>query len=338
MLISCVMPMRNCGPFVAKAVRSVLRQRVKALQLIVVDDGSTDDGPAQVRQIATEDGRVTMVPGPRQGIAPALNEGLKHATGRFFCRCDADDAYAPPDRLTWQADYLEGHAAFDAVCGTHTITDAHDTTLAEWPLRPGPACEISDELRRGHGRTHFCTFLVRTDIVRRLGGFRSFFSGVEDADFQLRLGEHGRVWFEPRPCYRYRLHRGGITQMQQTAKRAWLEGLVHDFQRERQETGSDPLLRGEVPAMPTTFPDARPSDTPKHAANRVQSILVQKAMDHHRHGERAAAVAAAWRAAWAAPRHGLGWRLVASLAVRRPGAAPREELSGWQSRGGGMPK
>ncbi|MEM6560546.1 MAG: glycosyltransferase family A protein, partial [Planctomycetota bacterium] len=274
MKISCVMPMRDCMPFVESAVRSVLAQTDVELELVVVDDGSTDEGPAVVERIAAEDGRVTMVPGPREGIAPALNEGLRHATGALFCRCDADDAYAPADRLARQQAFLEQHPDADAVCGVHTMTDEHDVALTDWPMRTDGVEEITDELRAGRGRTHLCTFLVRMDMLRKLGGFRPFFNGCEDADFQLRLGDAGRVWFEPAPCYRYRLHRGGITQTQAAAKRAWLEETIRACQRERQATGTDALERGETIEMPAAFPEAEASDTARGCVNRIQSVLL----------------------------------------------------------------
>ncbi|MEM8875456.1 MAG: glycosyltransferase family A protein [Planctomycetota bacterium] len=316
MKISCVMPMRDCMPFVEPAVRSVLGQTGVDLELIVVEDGSSDEGPAVVERIATEDKRLNMVPGPREGIAPALNVGLAAATGELFCRCDADDAYAPPDRLARQLDFLQTHTDADAVCGIHTLTDEHDTPLTHWPMRVGGVEDITKELRAGKGRTHFCTFLVRMEMMRQLGGFRAFFNGCEDADFQLRLGDAGRVWFEPEHCYRYRLHRGGITQRQASAKRGWLEDHIRSFQRERQATGTDPLMRGEMIEVPAAFPEAEGSDSARGCANRVQAVLLGAAADHKRHGERSAAVTKAWQGVRAGPTNVRAWRTLASVALR----------------------
>jgi len=90
-LVSVIMPMRNARPFVADALRSVLAQGGAELEVIVVDDGSTDGSGDIVR--AMSDPRLRMVQGPAKGIAAAFNTGLAAARGELLARCDADDYY-----------------------------------------------------------------------------------------------------------------------------------------------------------------------------------------------------------------------------------------------------
>ncbi|RYG66805.1 glycosyltransferase family 2 protein, partial [bacterium] len=154
-LISILMPMRNAQAYVGEALASLLAQKGVDLEVVVVDDGSTDRSADVVRGLS--DSRIKLVPGPRRGIAAALNAGLAAATGDLCCRCDADDWY-PADRLAWQRDLLRDRPDVGAVCGTYTMVTATGKRILEqsWGER---AESISDEIRRGVGRTHFCTFM-----------------------------------------------------------------------------------------------------------------------------------------------------------------------------------
>src|SRR6476646_4841074 len=135
-LVSVLIPMRNAQSFVAAALQSVIAQRNVELEVIVIDDGSTDRSAQIVQQI--NDPRVRIVKGPQRGIAAAFNTGLSVARGGIVARCDADDLY-PPDRLAWQVRFLEEHPDFGAVCGSFStvtesgaaVADHHDEKKAE---------------------------------------------------------------------------------------------------------------------------------------------------------------------------------------------------------------
>ena len=221
-LISVVMPMRNCEAFVREAIESILAEKSVPLELVVIDDGSTDRSADVVRKIG--DDRIRLVPGPQKGIAAALNAGLAVARGEYFARCDADDFYAS-NRLAAQRQLLETRPELGAVCGIYNhVTDTGQHITDQTPSKTAEG--ISHELKNGAGRTHLCTFLVRMKHLRELGGFRPYFIGTEDADFQLRLGEVCEVWYEPRVCYHYRLHGQSITHTQPSAERQFLEKMA----------------------------------------------------------------------------------------------------------------
>src|SRR5205814_7748320 len=92
-LISVIIPMRNAERYVRAAVESVLAQKDVELEVIVVDDGSTDGSAEVVRGIG--DARVRIIPGPQKGISASFNAGLAEARGELLARCDADDLYPP---------------------------------------------------------------------------------------------------------------------------------------------------------------------------------------------------------------------------------------------------
>jgi len=92
MRVTAVIPTYQCGPFIAEAIESALAQTYPMHQIIVVDDGSTDDTEAVVTPFLD---RITYVRTPRQGVGPARNAGLDNATGDLVAFLDGDDAWHP---------------------------------------------------------------------------------------------------------------------------------------------------------------------------------------------------------------------------------------------------
>jgi len=111
--ISVVVPLYNGSAFVAEALRSIAAQTYPVAEAIVVDDGSTDDGPAIARTFPI----ATVVAQPNGGCARALNTGVRRATGEFLAFLDADDRWLP-EKTARQMAVLEGEDAPDLVfCG-----------------------------------------------------------------------------------------------------------------------------------------------------------------------------------------------------------------------------
>ena len=106
-LISVVMPCYNAAPYVEEAVQSVLGQSYPQVELIVVDDGSTDGSTEILQRLASEHpGRIALVYQDRGGPFAARNRGLGHANGNFIAFLDAYDTWHP-DALRLMHDALE---------------------------------------------------------------------------------------------------------------------------------------------------------------------------------------------------------------------------------------
>ena len=121
-LVSVLMPVHNGGVFLDAAIESILSQTETDLEVVAVENGSTDGSLAVLRRHATRDTRVRVIEAGQVGLVAALNLGLAAATGRYLARMDADDL-AEPDRLAVQLAHLRAHPEI-GVLGT-----AYDLSL-----------------------------------------------------------------------------------------------------------------------------------------------------------------------------------------------------------------
>ena len=308
-LVSVIMPMRNASAFVAEALASVLQERQVALEVIVIDDGCTDNSRQLVE--AAQDSRVRILDGPQLGVAACLNLGVSQARGSIIMRCDADDIY-PADRIRQQAIWLQQFPQHDAVCGGYQSIDAKGQPVALFGVAGVRESEdIEAELRIGVTRTSLCTFAMRASAVARAGGFREFFETSSDIDFQLRLGEACRVGFVPCVTYLYRLHDSSITHSQAKLRREFFEATARKFQLQRRQRGSDDLQDGNPPSPP----DAAGSQ-PSTAAHQIQGMLVGQAWRYFEAGHDRWAIRTAWRAVRGCPSSRASWRALTILLLR----------------------
>lgn len=97
-LISVIVPMYNCGEYIESCLASLVGQTYENIEIIVVDDGSTDNGGDICRTFAERDGRIKYIYQQNGGVSAARNNALDHVNGEWISFCDSDD-YAEPDML-----------------------------------------------------------------------------------------------------------------------------------------------------------------------------------------------------------------------------------------------
>lgn len=141
-MISIIVPVYNCGGSLRRCVDSLQKQTFEDLQIILVDDGSTDDTPVICDGLAAEDGRITVLHRPNGGVSSARNAGIAAAKGEFVTFADADD-YVNPDHLMNLADVMRRHQCDVSVCAY--ITEDEDKCTP-------PQCGAGgyDEAYHGH--------------------------------------------------------------------------------------------------------------------------------------------------------------------------------------------
>lgn len=137
--ITVIMPVYNAAQSLARAVEGILSQSVAALELLLVDDGSTDGSGDLCRAFARNDPRVRALHQENAGICAARNHGLRCAKGRYITFCDDDDLLLP-NALQTLLNLAEKNAADVARTGYRLLREGADGTLRELPHPAGAAC------------------------------------------------------------------------------------------------------------------------------------------------------------------------------------------------------
>jgi glycosyltransferase involved in cell wall biosynthesis len=135
-LVTVLMPTYNCRATLAEAIGCILAQTLDDFELIVVDDGSTDDSSSLIESIAANDPRVRMIRQENRGVGAALNAALDVARGKFLARMDADDRTIP-ERFAEQITFLDENPDITLVGGWHRTFGAIEGRVDQFPTEPG---------------------------------------------------------------------------------------------------------------------------------------------------------------------------------------------------------
>jgi glycosyltransferase involved in cell wall biosynthesis len=185
--VSVLIGAYNNASTLPRAMQSILGQTVTNLELIIVDDGSTDD-TAEVAH-AVNDDRVRYLPLEHMGISRSLNEGLRAARAPVVAVQDADD-YSTSERLERQLGLLDARPEV-AVVGTRMREeDSEGRTLA--PRTSFASGDVTDLLMRFNPIPNSCA-AMRRQAVLALGGYDRRWLYAMDYDLWLRVAEHHRL-------------------------------------------------------------------------------------------------------------------------------------------------
>jgi glycosyltransferase involved in cell wall biosynthesis len=196
-LVSVIMPAYNAAAFIRAAIASALAQTYSNLEVLVVDDGSTDATPHIVAEIAQQDARVKLLQQPNGGVAHARNFAIEHARGEFIAPLDADDLWMPTKIASQVAAMQEGgpevglvYTWWLAIDEAGAIVDAG----AQWDV----AGRVLEALI-------YCNFignasvpLFRRDALKQVGYYDPQLraqnaQGCEDWDITLRVAERYEI-------------------------------------------------------------------------------------------------------------------------------------------------
>jgi glycosyltransferase involved in cell wall biosynthesis len=202
-LVSVVVPAFNRERFLAAAVQSALDQTYTRLEVIVVDDGSTDGTPEVARTLALADPRVRVVRRTNGGPASARNTGLEAARGEYVSFLDSDDVYLP-GKLASHVKFFEQNPGVDLVFSDHAAVD-EELNVQAVDTKGMPPLSFRDVLAiRSWFATVACT--VRKSLLQRVGPFRTDVVGPEDWELWLRCAEVGTFSYVPGLVALYRWH------------------------------------------------------------------------------------------------------------------------------------
>ncbi len=205
--ISTVIPLFNGETYIARALDSVLSQRYANFEIIIIDDGSTDQSVAQIGKYLG-DARVKYLSQENAGVAAARNTGIRHATGEYIAFLDQDDLWLP-DKLALQVAYMEQHPEVALVHSDMAFIDGIGSTLdaPDWAWVQETYGHCMRELFMGNSIATL-TALVRRTCLDAVGLLRQVLAPADDWDLWLRLAARYPFGFIPEVTGCYRVHAG----------------------------------------------------------------------------------------------------------------------------------
>ena len=222
--ISVVVPVHNGERYLAECIQSVLDQRHGALELLVVDNASTDATADVARAFPT----VRYFHLPDKGLSRALNHGLEHCRGGFLAFLDADDLWTP-NRLALQLETFARNPEVELVFG-------HVEQFISPELEESVKAKLSIRHKLLPGR-HRGTMLIRTESFRRVGPFEPSVDYGEFLDWYMRAAEqHIRDVMLPEVVTLRRVHGANLGYTERNRRVEYARVLKRGLDRRRRSS------------------------------------------------------------------------------------------------------
>ena len=316
-VVSVLIAAYNCEAFVQEAIASIQRQTLSEIEIVVVNDGSTDKTSEIIRTLAAHDSRIRFIDMPENGgCVKAWRTGLEHCSAPYIARMDADDV-AIEDRLAKQVSYLNRHPEIALIGGAAISIDENGRKIDLAGFSPIPITEPAIQ-RSLHLATpcYHPAWLVRRELYSALKGYRET-TPSEDYDFILRAVSAGyRVGNIPDVIMMLRIRRGqasSVSSLKQRKMHNYVVSLYQQRMRGRPDGYTPELAKAAVQ-----------SGKLSNSVHRLAGRWVSKAFQCRNRGMRvlllgAAALISPWQAKYFMDR--LRFRMVCRGAVDRDKSA-----------------
>lgn len=223
-LVSIVMVTYNRAAYIRHAIDSALGQTYSAWELIIIDDGSTDETSAIVATYKDPRIRYVLLTQNR-GVHAARSRGIAESQGKYIAVLDSDDLWNDQDKLRAQVAFLETHPEHGLVGTFINTIDANGAHIAQNTYSTDDSSIRASILLRN--QFAHSSVLMRASTVREVGGYRKVLLG-EDLDLFLRLGNQAKFSNIPAYMTSYRIHNDGLSRNGKKMARAVL-GFVWKY-------------------------------------------------------------------------------------------------------------
>lgn len=285
--LSIVMPAYNAGAFIGEVIATIIGQTFTDFELVIIDDGSTDNTADIIKSYAKIDKRVIYHHQKNQGserLGETLNKAVHLAKAAWIARADADDPWFL-DKLQKQVDFIVAHPDYILIGGGADVTNERGVLL--YTLL-GPIDDDDNRRAMTLYTTHaHGSVMFRKDIFEKLGGYRNIHA-AEDLDLWQRMTNEGKVYNIPEPLFRYRKNTQGISMRNQEVQAKIVEQLgveyfktntpkVVSIQQMKDKLGSIEALRNNSPV---------PAHLVDHMLRRLADDNVRIARLHIKYGNK----------------------------------------------------
>lgn len=233
--VTVIVPAFNAAPFLGTTLEALQSQTQVPEQIILIDDGSTDDTAAIAERMG-----VKVVQQERKGPGAARNRGLELAETKFVAFCDADDWYVP-DKLERAVDMLEKLGASCACTDAWIVRDDRIEGRKNEP-RSVPSV-LTLEYLLASNPIVCSTVVARRDAVEQAGGFDEAedLIATEDYDLWLRMAATEPVAYSPRPMTFYRVHAASLS-----ANTRFMRGIEKILERVAKQHEGEPHFQNLI--------------------------------------------------------------------------------------------
>lgn len=240
LVVSVILPVYNGQRFLADAINSILAQSYSNLELLIVDDGSTDESQSIVKTFATNDSRIRFFQQQNSGVAAARNVALREAHGQYIGFIDQDDLWQL-DKLEVQMMYFNNYPDCVFLHGNIDYIDDQsapvDKSLYPWVTSASGHCF---ERLFTWNAIAIQTVCFKRECIKTVGFLREDVPGVDDYDYWLRFSRFFHIDYLDKTFVLYRFHGDNESHkwhLQDIKRAKVLEGILQQFPEVYDEFG-----------------------------------------------------------------------------------------------------
>ncbi len=229
--VTVLLPVFNAAEYLKDAVDSILNQTFKDFELLVIEDGSTDDSLSILKSY--NDPRIKIIEHTQnEGLIKTLNEGLRIATGKYIVRMDADDV-SLPDRLAHQVKFMNAHPDVSVV-GTYFKDIYGKVKVAKTPVSHEA---LKSQLFFSCALAHPTVIIRKSDFEKHQFFYDADFPHAEDYELWVRVSRKLKIANLPKVLLKYRFHQQQVSSKHNNTQR---NSMHRCHQRQLMEMGMSP--------------------------------------------------------------------------------------------------
>lgn len=206
-IVSVIIPAFNAENYIGEAISSVLNQDFKDYEIIVINDGSTDQTVRIVSDFS--DYRINLINQPNSGISKARNRGIEESKGQYIAFLDADDTWFP-NKLSLLVSFLNNNQEYAMVYSRGELIDSNGQLIGFFPYK-GFEGNILKKLLLNASLIHSSSILIQKNILDSYKGFDSNINHYEDWDLWLRIAARYKIGFLKDVLLKIRINKEGNT-------------------------------------------------------------------------------------------------------------------------------
>ena len=257
-LVTVLMPVYNAEKYLYPALKSVLKQTYQNLEILIINDGSTDKSEQII--FSFKDPRIRYIKQPNSGVGQTLRRGVEMANGEIIRRMDADDIISQ-QAIEIQLRFLQEHPEVGVVA-TQQCFMTENGRIAYNKKLPNDHWFETKEFKyitpqdfspdKAAPIVHATTMFYK-ELVLEVGNYRPWFKVAEDYDLWLRILERKKIAVIHKCLYFVRIHNSSATKRYDQL-RQFYNNCAIEFAKQRKKYGSDELQQGKKISIPTFQP------------------------------------------------------------------------------------